>query len=402
MAIVGGGTAGLSSAAELMRLKVGKVVVLEREAEAGGIPRHCGHYPFGLREYGLLMRGPDYARRNRDTAVSLGADIRTGTTVIKLDPGGKLSLTTDAGTATLSAERVVLCTGIRESSRAQRFISGDRPSGVISTGALQSMVYLKGIKPFERPVIFGSELISLSAIQTCRHLKIKPVAMVEEQDRMVARQALRLYPVLTRTPVFTGIANPRIIGRERVEALEFADRTGQIRRIKTDGIVVSGHFRPESQLLRDSHLEVDPGTGGPIIDQFGRCSDLTYFSTGNLLRPAETACFCWREGIETARRVSSDLMRKGVNQTDFTQIVPSDPALRFVVPQRIDVSSEPGGMERMYLGLNRPVRGSIIAESGKQTLWSGYLKSRPVRRVQLPLEDIINAVPKDTVKISTG
>lgn len=138
VAIVGGGTSGLALAAELKRLNVGSVVVLEREPISGGIPRHCGHYPFGIHEYRRLMKGPEYARKNSDVATKLRAIVRTGTTVTALRPGGTLEITTHAGRELLHADRVVLCTGVRESSRAQRFIGGDRPYGVISTGALQS------------------------------------------------------------------------------------------------------------------------------------------------------------------------------------------------------------------------------------------------------------------------
>ena len=57
--IVGAGPAGLAAATVLAADH--RVLVLDREASAGGIPRHCGHYPFGLREFRRLMKGPDYA-----------------------------------------------------------------------------------------------------------------------------------------------------------------------------------------------------------------------------------------------------------------------------------------------------------------------------------------------------
>mgnify|MGYP003630427972 CR=1 FL=1 len=400
IAIVGGGTAGLALAAELRRLDVGKVVVLEREAEAGGIPRHCGHYPFGLREYGRLLKGPDYARRNRDLAASLGADIRTGTTVTALRPGGVVEILSNAGRTLLQAQRVVLCTGVRESSRAQRFVSGDRPGGVVTTGALQSMVYLKGIRPFNRPVIFGSELVSFSAVQTCEHLGIRPVAMVEEADRILARRVLRPYLLLKRVPLYSAVRNLRIHGRERVEALEFVDANGDTRQIEADGIIMSGHFRPESALLRSSHLEVDPGSGGPVVDQFGRCSDPSYFSAGNLLRAAETSDFCWREAIVTARSLSIDLDRSAHTQGTSVAVVASDPAIGFIVPQRLVLSGEPGGMTQFYLGLTNPVDGIITARCGDRTLWKGKLKSRPIRRVQLPIAGILAATPDSDIRLS--
>ncbi|WP_319529929.1 FAD-dependent oxidoreductase [uncultured Cohaesibacter sp.] len=214
VAIVGGGTAGLALATELKRQGISKVTILERETEAGGIPRHCGHYPFGVREYKRLLKGPAYAKRNVEAALRHGVDIRTGTTVTKLHPSGRLDIATDKGTSQIKAGRVVLCTGVRESSRSQRFISGDRVGGILSTAALQSLVYLKGIKPFARPVILGSELVSFSAINTCRHMGIRPIAMLEERDGLVAQSILRPYLTISGMALHSGIRDPQILGSE--------------------------------------------------------------------------------------------------------------------------------------------------------------------------------------------
>ena len=61
--IVGAGPAGLAAARQLIERGITDVVVLEREREAGGIPRHCHHTGYGLREFGRLMKGPAFARR---------------------------------------------------------------------------------------------------------------------------------------------------------------------------------------------------------------------------------------------------------------------------------------------------------------------------------------------------
>ena len=143
VAIVGGGSAGLALAAELKRQKIQNVIVIEREEEAGGIPRHCDHFPFGIREYGRLLKGSDYASKNVKTAHDLGVNILTNTTVTSIHKRGRLILSTPKRLQELQAKRVVLCTGVRESSRAQRLIGGSRPLGIISTGALQSMIYLQ-------------------------------------------------------------------------------------------------------------------------------------------------------------------------------------------------------------------------------------------------------------------
>ena len=71
VAIVGGGPAGLSAARRLHELGIRDVVVLEREREAGGVPRHCGHTGFGLREFKRLLQGPGYTQRLAQAADGL-------------------------------------------------------------------------------------------------------------------------------------------------------------------------------------------------------------------------------------------------------------------------------------------------------------------------------------------
>lgn len=400
VAVVGGGTAGLAMAAELKRLGIDNVVVIEREKIAGGVARHCGHYPFGIREYGRLLKGPDYARRNVETANTLGVNIRTEATVTAIHPDGRLSLSTPSGLSELQAQRVALCTGVRESSRAQRLIGGDRPNGIVSTGALQSMVYLHQMRPFRRPVILGSELVSFSAIQTCRHVGIRPIAMIEENERAVARRIFSTYTKLIGVPLLVGAKELRIVGGDRVEAIRFTDRAGKQTSIETDGVIVSGQFRPESALLWQSHLEMDPGTRGPSIDQCGRCSDPAYYSAGNMLRPAETSAWCWREGVATARRIAMDLTGDAPQLDRSVRLLASDAAIRFVVPQRLVLSRLPHAMSHMQIGLNHPVNSRIRATSGEETLLSWNLNSRPVRRILAPLGSIIDFRPTDAIVLS--
>jgi thioredoxin reductase len=400
VAIVGGGPSGLALATELKRLGVARVVVLEREKSAGGIPRHCGHYPFGLREYGRLLKGPDYAARNVAEALKHGVEIRTESTVTQLHAGGRLSLTTMKGLATLNAKRVVLCMGARESTRAQRFVGGDRPQGVISTGALQSLVYLKGMCPFLRPVIFGSELVSFSAINTCRHLGMRPAAMVEERDQIVTHKVIQPYAAIRGVPLYIGAQNPKIIGTKSVEALQFTDASGTVQHIEADGIIVSGRFRPEAALLGRGSIAVDFGSGGPVIDQFGKCSDPAYYSAGNLLRPAETSGWCWREGLATAKRIASDLASGGEAEIDTTRLIVTSPEIQFALPQRLTRSNRSGGMTKLQVGLREPVNGVLTARVDDKPIWASPLNARPVRRIQRPLHGILAAIDGRDVKLS--
>ncbi|MEM1049374.1 MAG: FAD-dependent oxidoreductase [Pseudomonadota bacterium] len=399
VAIVGAGPSGLAAATQLKALGVSSVTLIERETEAGGIPRHCGHYPFGMREFRSVLKGPDYARRLVDQAVSAGVTVRTATSVVRLGAGPCLDLSTPDGSAGLAARKVLLCTGVRETSRAARFIGGDRAGGILSTGALQSMVYLSGRRPFERPVIVGTELVSFSALLTCRHAGIRPVAMIEQQDRPTAWQAARGLPMLMGIPLWLGTRLVAIHGRDRVEAVTTQKADGSTSRHACDGVILSGRFTPEASLMRMAHLAVDPGSGGPSVDQYGRCSDPDFFAAGNLLRPVETAGWSWREGCTVAEVVASDLDGRLEPSAEPVAVRAAGDAIRFAVPQTLARPLEAGRTDVLQLRVSRPIRGRLTITDGERLLWSKRINTLPERRLLVPLKAFAHRICGDAIVV---
>jgi NADPH-dependent 2,4-dienoyl-CoA reductase/sulfur reductase-like enzyme len=380
--VIGSGPAGLAAATDLAKAGC-RVTVLEREAQAGGIPRHCGHYPYGLREFHRLMRGPEYAARLVVAAGAAGVTIRTGTTVTALKPGGVIDITDEAGLATLTGRAVLLATGVRETSRAARLIGGDKPGGVLSTGALQGMVYLNHQKPFARPVILGTELVAFSALLTCRHAGIRPVAMIEPAARITARSPVVWLARVMRVPIRLGSDIARIHGRTQVDRVTLSTPAGP-QDLPADGVIVTGGFRPDAMLLRGSHLEVDPASGGPVIDRWGRLSDPAYFAAGNILRGVETAGWCWAEGRRTARAIISALEGR-LPPPGGVRVALDHPALGLAVPQVIGAAGPDAPQNRLQIRLNQPVKGRLLLMQGGVALASARIDSLPERRLSLPL-----------------
>ena len=139
--IIGGGPAGLTAAARLAGHHHRQVLVLDREEQAGGIPRHSDHTGYGVRDLGRLLGGPVYARRLVAAAELAGATIQPGAMVTGWDADGGALVTSPQGRMTVRAEAVVLATGARERPRPARLIPGDRPAGVYTTGELQNLVH---------------------------------------------------------------------------------------------------------------------------------------------------------------------------------------------------------------------------------------------------------------------
>lgn len=385
VAVVGSGPAGLGAATVLAGAGL-HVVVLEREAAPGGIPRHCGHPPFGMQEFRRVLTGAVYAERLVERARAAGVVIRAPATVVALRPGGGLELTTPDGPATLEGRAVLLATGVRETTRAGRLIGGTKPAGVMNTGALQGLVYLAQQVPFRRPVVLGTEFVSYSALLTCRHAGIRPVAMVEPGPRPVAWQLSRGLPWLLRIPQYFGAEVEAVLGEERVTGVVL--RQGErCWTVEADGLLVTGGFRPEASLLRGSHLELDRRTGGPAIDGFGRTSDPVCFAAGNLLRPVETAGWSWAEGVAAAAHIRRALEGALPAPETGLQLELEGDALKYALPQRL----HPGEIETgqaLQVRVARPLRGRLTLHLDGHEVWSRRLKALPERRITVPLDSV--------------
>ncbi len=415
VAVIGGGPAGLSAASELKRRRVSRVVVLEREPEAGGVPRHCGHPPFGIAEFNRVMNGPKYSRKLVEVAREAGVEIHTQTTVVEARAAGKLLITSNRGVQEISPRRVIYATGVREMPRSARLISGSRAPGVVNTGTLQSMIYLKNQKPFNRPVIVGTELVSFSSIMTCRHAKISPVAMIEESDQVVARWPYSFFPNLMDIPFRTGLRfapgvfglplhlGTRIVsieGEENIKAVQIEQANGVQSEIECDGVILTGRFTPESNLALCGHLQVDLATGGPVVDQFGRCSDPAYFATGNILRPVETAGWCWKEGLQCGAWVAQDLNSGLPKLVGELSITSNDPLIKLTMPQKIALPLDQTGMEHLQLRFVRPATGVLEAHDGEECLWKKRLSVHPERRFLVPLKEVVKHSKAGRIEMS--
>ncbi len=397
--VLGGGPAGLAAAAELRRRGIERLVVLEREGVVGGATRHCGHPPFGLREFGRLMTGPAYAQRLAAFAAERAIEVRLAHSVVGIHPGGRLSIATPQGRADLQGKRVVLAMGAREKPRSARLVTGDRPIGVMNAGALQSYIYLHGLQPFKRPVIVGSELVSLSSIWTCLNHGIRPQMVVEECRAPIARWPLGWFPRLAGIPVRYQATVTDIKGQSRVEAVQIMDASGQFETIECDGLLFTGGFLPEASLLRQGAVEIDDGSGGPRVDQYGRCSDPAYFAAGNVLRSIETAGWCFREGKALGGIVADDLLGQLPTPRGQMAIRRGD-GVKLTVPQRISLPFRSSAAGHVQVRLCDMTSGTLALERNGVIVWSKRLTGRPERRILVPLRSLEGAAAPDDLEIS--
>jgi thioredoxin reductase len=364
VAVVGGGPAGLTTATSLAPFINGEVLVLEREAETGGIPRHSDHPGYGMRDLKRFISGPAYARRLTETALDAGAVLETEAMVTGWSGDRRMEVTSPRGRRVVEAGAVVLATGARERPRPARLIPGDRPAGVYTTGQLQNLVHLHHGKVGTRAVILGAELVSWSAALTLRESGCATVAMVSGYPHSEAYAAFRIPGrAMLSGPVLTSSRVVRIDGKPRVRSVEVENiYTGARTTIECDTVITTGDWIPDHELARSAGLAMDSATRGPLVDAGLRTSKPGVFAAGNLLHPVDTADGAALDGRHVAPQVRDWLNGKAY-VSQGVRIRAAAP-FRWVAPQLI---TPDGG----------------VASRGDLLLWvDEYHRAPKVRAVQ--------------------
>ncbi|MFM7598747.1 MAG: NAD(P)/FAD-dependent oxidoreductase [Actinomycetota bacterium] len=397
--VIGAGPAGLTAAARLAVRGI-DVRVVERDEEAGGVPRASDHPSYGARDLRRVMSGPAYARALVDRAASAGAVIDVRTTVTDLRPGNsgaEIDVTSPSGRETVSAQAVVLATGCRERPRAARLVPGDRPSGIYTTGWLQRLVHLDHGSPGTRAVVVGAEHVSYSAVVTLAEAGCRTVAMVTPADAHTSftafDSAARLryrFPLLTRTRVCD------IHGKDRVTGVTISHDDGRLGHLDCDVVVFTGDWIPESDLAVRGHLALDRGTRGPSVDTGLRTSAPGIFAAGNVLHPASTADVCAIDGRGVAAYVEKWLA--GDPWPDSTAPVITEAPLLWSAPDRVSPGGDAPLRLQTQVAVNRP---RITVTQGGRRLWSGRLPwIRPTRPFALPARATAQAIGSEPLVVA--
>jgi len=300
--VIGAGPAGLAAATRLRELGVERVLVIDRESQPGGIPRHCYHTGFGWFDLRRILNGPSYARTNVGRALQAGAEIAMESTAQHWTGDLSLQVTSPTGIKNITANAILLATGCRERPRAAKLIPGSRPRGIFNTGSLQQLTYLKNLQVGKTAVVIGAEHVSYSAVHTLRSKGTAVAAMITEykqhQTWLPFYWGTRFF---YRVPLVTNHDVTHIHGSNRVEAIEItATDTGEKTQIECDTIIFTGDWVPDHDLARKGSIALNQDTNGPEIDLDLRTSNKGVFAAGNLLHGVETADTAALEGRHAA------------------------------------------------------------------------------------------------------
>ena len=305
--IVGGGPAGLAAAIELKKNGVKNVRVIEREKDAGGVPRHSFHPGYGLRDFKQFLSGPKYAQKYVAAALAAGVQISTSSTATKWVSDYEMEVTSPTGLETITARAIILATGARERARAARAVPGKRPAGIYTTGSLQQSTYLENLRIGTRAVIVGAEHVSFSAVMTLKHAGVKTVAMLTDKKTHetvgIVRWALGLW---YRFKLITKSEIVEVLGDKSVTGVRIR-RDGKENVIACDTIVFTGNWIPDNELARRGGFDIDATYKSPLVDSDSQMQRPGIYAIGNLVLPIKAADKCAVDARAVAKKVAAKL-----------------------------------------------------------------------------------------------
>lgn len=355
--IVGGGPAGLAAAVGAREAGAERVLIVDREREAGGILLQCIHSGFGLHVFKEEITGPEYAERYLERALEAGVDVLEDAFVMDAQTGGprpdptgnghtsrmqrvKLMSPT-VGVRVVEATSLVLAMGARERTRGAIHIPGDRPAGILTAGLAQKMVNLHGYLPGRRIAILGSGDIGLimarrMTLEGCDVVGVFEIMPhVNGLGRNVV-QCLQDFDI----PLHLSTTVVDIHGHDRVERVTVApvdDRLEPVMEkawdVACDTVLLSIGLVPENELSRSLGVRIDPLTNGPVVASTFETSLPGVFAAGNVVHINDLVDWVSEEAL-LAGRSAGQFVTGDLPPADNIRLLPGENVAQ-VVPHSV-------------------------------------------------------------------
>ena len=361
--VAGGGPAGLSAALAAREAGAQRVLVVDRETEAGGILLQCIHSGFGLHHFGEELTGPEYAERVLTQALDAEVDLLTDAYVLDIDTRKRVKLMAgEQGVRVIQCRAAVLAMGARERTRGAIRIPGTRPAGVMTAGLAQRFVNILGYLPGRRAVILGSGDIGLIMARrlTLEGVEVAGVYEIMPHANGLSRnivQCLHDFEI----PLHLSATVAEIHGHERVEAVtvapvgaDFTPNLTQAATIACDTLLLSIGLIPDNELAHRLRLRLDPVTRGPVVTSHMETSTDGVFACGNVVHIHDLVDFVSREAALAGRSAGAYAAGQ-MPAPDNVRLLPGE-NVAYCVPQTIATERE----QTVYLRVRKPLEKCTI------------------------------------------
>jgi NADPH-dependent 2,4-dienoyl-CoA reductase/sulfur reductase-like enzyme len=393
--VIGSGPAGLAAAWQARQSGAKRVVIIERNREAGGILPQCIHNGFGTQILGQDLTGPEYAGHWLKQAAQAGVELLLRTMVLSIGPGPSVIASGDGHLIEIRAHALVLAMGCRERPRGALRIPGTRPAGIYTAGTAQRLVNIEGLMPGRRFVILGSGDIGMIM---ARRLTLEGASVIAMAEVLPYVSGLRRNLVQCvhdfAIPLHLSTTITEIRGKERVESVvlsavgnNWQPIPGSQREVGCDTLLLSAGLIPENELSRMAGAQLDPSTGGPLIDEYHATSVPGLFAAGNVVHVYDLVDAVSSSALR-AGRFAAQYALGGVQLGGDLIALATGDNVRYIVPQHIHRPGSAGAMITLEFRVRQPWEQPVLVQvvAGSRVLVSKRLRYvRPSEMVSLNL-----------------
>lgn len=411
--VIGSGPAGLAAAYQARQQGAERVIVVERNREAGGILPQCIHNGFGLRIFQSDLTGPEYASRWMRQARDAGVEFLLKSMVLTISRNLKVVAASSAlGLVEVQARAIVLAMGCRERPLGALAIPGTRPAGIYTAGTAQRLVNMEGYMPGQRFVILGSGDIGMIMARRLTLEGAEVVAMLEILPyvsglRRNLVQCVRDYNI----PLWLCTTVTEVLGHERVEGVRVSQVderwrpvAGSERVLPCDTLLVSVGLIPENELSRMAGVALDPLTGGPQVDERFATSVHGIYAAGNAVHVYDLVDDVTESAL-CAGRYAAEYASRGARELGSGVPIRPGENVRHVIPQRLHPDAVTEGPVRIEFRVRQPIEAAVHVQlhAGKEVLLSQRLRyARPSEMITLQVKpDLIPRLARaDSLQVS--
>jgi len=409
VAVIGGGPAGLAAAIEAKKNGAESVCVIERDKELGGILQQCIHNGFGLQIFKEDLTGPEYAERFITELKEQNITCKLDTMVLSIDKDRNLDIVnTYDGYMRIKAKAIVLAMGCRERTREAINIPGTRPSGVFTAGTAQRFLNMEGYLVGKKIMMLGTGDIGLIMARrlTLEGAEVKAVLARKGYPGGLMRNVAQcLYdyniPLMLRHTIV------KVVGKDRVEGVLVAKTDEKSRPIpgteelyKCDTLLLSVGLIPENELSKEAGIEIDPATGGPVVNESMETSVGAIFACGNVVHVHDLVDYVTEEsrraGKSAAQFVAKELAADGASiRTEHGE------GVKYIVPQKIRPANIKERLD-LYMRVTGIFKDSkLIVKSGNEVIKSIKKKQMTpgeMEKIRIPL-NILEKLNTDVLSV---
>ncbi|MFA6667352.1 MAG: FAD-dependent oxidoreductase [Bacilli bacterium] len=397
LAIIGGGSAGLAAAISAYDNGVKNIIVFEKEERLGGILNQCIHNGFGLHTFKEELTGPEYAYRFIEEFNKRGIVAKLNTLVLSLSKDKVITYSnSEDGISQVKAKAVVFAAGCNERTQGQILIPGDRPKGVYTAGLAQKYLNIEGYLVGKNVYILGSGDIGLimarrMTLEGCKVIGVSELMPYSNGLNRNIVQCLNDFNI----PLRLHNTVSRIIGKDKLEAIEICDVDdklqpikGREQIIKCDCLLLSVGLYPFNVLLNQAGAKFNARTKGAEVDQNLETSIDGIFSCGNVLHVHDLVDFVSEEGTNAGKNAAEYVKNpnKPVIKTIEVEAVNN---LGYVLPNVIKVTEDLKEVNFSFR-VRKPMKKSFIYVKDEDKVLKKIMKPTliPSQMEKVNLKDV--------------